>query len=93
MIDFRAHPEVDFAIESEMIVAKNLRKLKAVWSYEAQQDLRFQHDISLPAMWEEIFREVSEDPHYTAWLSGYDPCQEDPNKHDIEKFEWQKEGF
>jgi hypothetical protein len=92
MIDFRAH--VNLTVESEEIIAKAPRKLKAVWSYEAQQDLRFQHKINLPDMWEEIFRSVEiEDPHYTAWLSGYEPFQENPNNHDIEKFEWQKEGF
>ncbi len=37
-------PEVNLVVESEDIVAKT-RKLKAVWSYEAQQDLRSQHNL------------------------------------------------
>lgn len=37
-------PEVNLVIESEDITAKT-RKLKAVWSYEAQQDLRSQHNL------------------------------------------------
>lgn len=37
-------PEVNLVIESEEIAAKT-RKLKAVWSYEAQQDLRSQHNL------------------------------------------------
>lgn len=37
-------PEVNMVIESEEIVAKT-RKLKAAWSYEAQQDLRAQHNL------------------------------------------------
>jgi hypothetical protein len=41
-------PEVNLAIESEEIGAKT-RKLKAVWSYEAQQDLRAQHSIDAEA--------------------------------------------
>jgi hypothetical protein len=35
-------------IESEEIAAKT-RKLKAVWSYEAQQDLRSQHNLDAEA--------------------------------------------
>ncbi len=41
-------PEVNLAIESEDITAKT-RKLKAVWSYEAQQDLRSQHNLDAEA--------------------------------------------
>ena len=41
-------PEVNLAIESEEIAAKT-RKLKAVWSYEAQQDLRSQHNLDAEA--------------------------------------------
>lgn len=41
-------PEVNLVIESEEIVAKT-RKLKAVWSYEAQQDLRSQHNLDAEA--------------------------------------------
>lgn len=41
-------PEVNLCIESEEIVAKT-RKLKAVWSYEAQQDLRSQHNLDAEA--------------------------------------------
>lgn len=41
-------PEINLAIESEDIVAKT-RKLKAVWSYEAQQDLRSQHNLDAEA--------------------------------------------
>lgn len=37
-------PEVNLVVESEEVVAKT-RKLKAVWSYEAQQDLRSQHNL------------------------------------------------
>jgi hypothetical protein len=37
-------PEINLAVESEEIAAKT-RKLKAVWSYEAQQDLRSQHNL------------------------------------------------
>jgi len=41
-------PEVNMVIESEEIAAKT-RKLKAVWSYEAQQDLRSQHNLDAEA--------------------------------------------
>ena len=41
-------PEVNLVMESEEIVAKT-RKLKAVWSYEAQQDLRSQHNLDAEA--------------------------------------------
>lgn len=41
-------PEVNLAVESEEIVAKT-RKLKAAWSYEAQQDLRSQHNLDAEA--------------------------------------------
>lgn len=41
-------PEVNLSIESEEIAAKT-RKLKAVWSYEAQQDLRSQHNLDAEA--------------------------------------------
>jgi hypothetical protein len=41
-------PEVNLAIESEEIAAKT-RKLKAVWTYEAQQDLRSQHNLDAEA--------------------------------------------
>lgn len=41
-------PEVNLVIESETITAKT-RKLKAVWSFEAQQDLRSQHNIDAEA--------------------------------------------
>lgn len=41
-------PEVNLVVESEEIVAKT-RKLKAVWSYEAQQDLRSQHNLDAEA--------------------------------------------
>jgi hypothetical protein len=37
-------PEINLVIESEEIVVKT-RKLKAVWTYEAQQDLRSQHNL------------------------------------------------
>lgn len=37
-------PEVNLVVESEEVAAKT-RKLKAVWSYEAQQDLRSQHNL------------------------------------------------
>lgn len=37
-------PEVNMVIENQEVVAKT-RKLKAVWSYEAQQDLRSQHNL------------------------------------------------
>ena len=37
-------PEINLALENEEIVAKT-RKLKAVWSFEAQQDLRSQHSL------------------------------------------------
>lgn len=39
-------PEINLVVESEEIAAKT-RKLKAVWSYEAQQDLRSQHNLDL----------------------------------------------
>lgn len=41
-------PEINLVIESELIGAKT-RKLKAVWSYEAQQDLRSQHNLDAEA--------------------------------------------
>jgi hypothetical protein len=41
-------PEINMVIESEEIAAKT-RKLKAVWSYEAQQDLRSQHNLDAEA--------------------------------------------
>lgn len=41
-------PEVNMAIEDEAIQAKT-RKLKAVWSYEAAQDVRSQHNLDLDA--------------------------------------------
>ena len=41
-------PEINLVIESESITAKT-RKLKAVWSYEAQQDLRSQHNLDAEA--------------------------------------------
>lgn len=41
-------PEVNLVVESEEIAAKT-RKLKAVWSYEAQQDLRSQHNLDAEA--------------------------------------------
>ncbi len=41
-------PEINLVIESEEVGAKT-RKLKAVWSYEAQQDLRSQHNLDAEA--------------------------------------------
>lgn len=41
-------PEINLVVESEDITAKT-RKLKAVWSYEAQQDLRSQHNLDAEA--------------------------------------------
>lgn len=41
-------PEINLVIESEEVAAKT-RKLKAVWSYEAQQDLRSQHNLDAEA--------------------------------------------
>lgn len=41
-------PEINLVVESEEIAAKT-RKLKAVWSYEAQQDLRSQHNLDAEA--------------------------------------------
>ena len=41
-------PEINLVVESEDIVAKT-RKLKAVWSFEAQQDLRSQHNLDTEA--------------------------------------------
>lgn len=41
-------PEINLVVESEDIIAKT-RKLKAVWSYEAQQDLRSQHNLDAEA--------------------------------------------
>lgn len=41
-------PEVNLVIDSEEIAAKT-RKLKAVWTYEAQQDLRSQHNLDAEA--------------------------------------------
>lgn len=41
-------PEVNLVVESEDIVAIT-RKLKAVWSYEAMQDLRSQHNLDAEA--------------------------------------------
>lgn len=41
-------PEVNLVIESEDITART-RKLKAVWTYEAQQDLRSQHNLDAEA--------------------------------------------
>jgi hypothetical protein len=40
--------EVNLVVESEEIAAKT-RKLKAVWSFEAQQDLRSQHNLDAEA--------------------------------------------
>ena len=39
-------PEINLAVESQEIIAVT-RKLKAVWSYEGQQDLRSQHNLDL----------------------------------------------
>lgn len=41
-------PEINLVVESEEIAAKT-RKLKAVWSYEAMQDLRSQHNLDAEA--------------------------------------------
>lgn len=41
-------PEVNLVVENEEIVAKT-RKLKAAWTYEAQQDLRSQHNLEADA--------------------------------------------
>ena len=41
-------PEINLGVEDESITAKT-RKLKAVWSYEAQQDLRSQHNMDAEA--------------------------------------------
>jgi len=41
-------PEINLVVESEDIVATT-RKLKAVWTYEAQQDLRSQHNLDAEA--------------------------------------------
>lgn len=41
-------PEVNLVVESEEIAAKT-RKLKAIWSFEAQQDLRSQHNLDAEA--------------------------------------------
>ena len=41
-------PEINLVVESEDITART-RKLKAVWSYEAQQDLRSQHNLDAEA--------------------------------------------
>jgi len=41
-------PEINLVVESESIEAKT-RKLKAAWSYEAQQDLRSQHNLDAEA--------------------------------------------
>lgn len=41
-------PEINLVIESEEIAART-RKLKAAWSYEAQQDLRSQHNLDAEA--------------------------------------------
>jgi len=41
-------PEINLVVESEDIVSIT-RKLKAVWTYEAQQDLRSQHNLDAEA--------------------------------------------
>lgn len=41
-------PEINLVVESEDITAKT-RKLKAAWSFEAQQDLRSQHNLDMEA--------------------------------------------
>lgn len=41
-------PEINLVVENEEIVAKT-RKLKAAWTYEAQQDLRSQHNLDAEA--------------------------------------------
>lgn len=41
-------PEINMAVESEEVVART-RKLKASWTYEAQQDLRSQFNIDAEA--------------------------------------------
>lgn len=41
-------PEINLTVENEEIVAKT-RKLKAVWTFEAQQDLRSQHNLDAEA--------------------------------------------
>jgi len=41
-------PEINMAVESDSVTAKT-RKLKAVWTYEAQQDLRSQHNLDAEA--------------------------------------------
>ena len=67
-------PEVNLVVESEEIAAKT-RKLKAVWSYEAQQDLRSQHNLDAEAELTavlaqeinlEIDREILTDLRYNA---------------------------
>ncbi len=67
-------PEINLVVESEEIAAKT-RKLKAVWSYEAQQDLRSQHNLDAEAELTavlaqeinlEIDREVLTDLRYNA---------------------------
>jgi hypothetical protein len=68
-------PEINLVIESEEIAAKT-RKLKAVWSYEAQQDLRSQHNLDAEAELTavlaqeinlEIDREVLTDLRNNSW--------------------------
>lgn len=41
-------PEINLAVESEDVSSKT-RKLKAVWSFEAQQDIRSQHNLDMEA--------------------------------------------
>jgi hypothetical protein len=58
-------PEIVLNVESEVIHAKN-RKLKAVWTYEADQDLRSWHGIDAAQeltdiLAEEITKEIDEE--------------------------------
>lgn len=41
-------PEINMAIESDTVTAKT-RKLKATWTFEAQQDIRSQHSLDAEA--------------------------------------------
>lgn len=71
-------PEINMVIESDSITAKT-RKLKATWSYEAQQDLRSQHNLDAEAELTQILaqeinleidREILDDLRHNAGTVG-----------------------
>lgn len=76
-------PEIELHIESVEITA-HARKLRAVWSYEAEQDLRSIHNLEALAL--EISREIDEEIlEDLRSYGGATRC--------CDKINWKKEGF